>query len=209
MALSETDELPPKPTGKTRVSVVVSGLLIAALLLYFGPALIRPTGSGGHHSRVGEPLPEFSLIACAHVDQDYSTTQAIGKVTLINVWGTWCPPCREEFPHLMQLRAARQNKPDFQFISVVSGAGSDEVQELRSDVMGFLQAMQVTLPVYCDPNTAARLRIAAFLQAEDFAYPTSLVVDRKGIVRGVWLGFRSGDQHDMARLIDQLLAEKS
>lgn len=209
MALSEADKLPPKPTGKTRVSVVVGGLLIAALLLYFGPAWIRLPGSGGHHPRVGETLPEFSLRACAHVDQDFSSTQTIGKVTLINVWGTWCPPCREEFPHLMQLRAARQKNADFQFISVVSGAGSDEVQELRADVTDFLQAMQVTLPVYCDPDTAARLRIAAFLRAEDFAYPTSLVVDRKGIVRGVWLGFRSGDQHDMARLIDQLLEEKS
>ena len=209
MALSESDELPPKPTGKTRLSVVLGGLLIAALLLYFGPQLLRVSGTGGRHPSVGEKLPEFTLTACAHVAEDYSTDQALGQVTLINVWGTWCPPCREEFPHLMELRSTRAARPDFRFISVVSGAGSDEVPVLREDVTAFLRAMRVELPVYCDPNTEARQRIATLLKAEDFAYPTSVVVDRRGTVRGVWLGFRAGDQHDMARLIDQLLAEKS
>ncbi|MGD8526849.1 MAG: TlpA disulfide reductase family protein, partial [Thioalkalispiraceae bacterium] len=67
-----------------------------------------------------------------------------GKVTLINFWASWCPPCVEEIPSLNRLKQAMQDKP-FQLISI-------NYAESRPQVHNFMQQVAVDFPVLIDPQ---------------------------------------------------------
>ena len=56
---------------------------------------------------------------------------------------------------------------------------------------------------------AAREAMVEYLNWEGMGYPTTLVFDRKGIIRGGWIGYTSGDERRLSALVKQLLAEKS
>lgn len=74
------------------------GFAVLAVFLYRGLAL-DPTALPS--ARVGKPLPEFQLPALDGPPIDAATLA--GKVSLLNVWATWCYSCRVEHPYLLQL----------------------------------------------------------------------------------------------------------
>lgn len=55
----------------------------------------------------GKAIPEFQLQQLENPEKIITNNDLIGKVSLLNVWGTWCPSCKHEHPYLMQL--AQQN----------------------------------------------------------------------------------------------------
>ncbi len=65
-----------------------------------------------------------------------------GKPLLINFWATWCEPCREEFPSLVQIDAEYKGKIDFITVSL------DFEEDLKTGVPKFLAAMKATMPTY-------------------------------------------------------------
>ena len=52
---------------------------------------------------IGQPVPAFSLPNLHHLDQTVDESVFRGHVSLLNVWGTWCPSCRHEHPFLLKL----------------------------------------------------------------------------------------------------------
>ena len=75
---------------------------------------------------------------------------------LVNYWATWCDPCREEFPELVQIDARYRPKGlDFIAISL------DDLSDLKTAVPKFLRTMKATMPVYLlnvpDPEPAINL----------------------------------------------------
>ena len=65
-----------------------------------------------------------------------------GKPLLVNFWATWCVPCREEFPELVELDKEYKGKIDFITISL------DDLAEINRDVPKFLKEMKATMPAY-------------------------------------------------------------
>lgn len=65
-----------------------------------------------------------------------------GKPLLINFWATWCDPCREEFPDLVQISEEFRGKVDFLTVSL------DELSEIDGDVPRFLSEMRSKIPAY-------------------------------------------------------------
>jgi len=63
----------------------------------------------------------------------------------------------------------------------------------------------VDLPTYADPRSVARAAVDAVAGFD--GYPTTLILDRQGVIRGVWVGYAPGAERQMQRLIEQLLAE--
>lgn len=112
-----------------------------------------------------------------------------GQVVLINFWGTWCPPCVQEFPHIVELERQYRDRNDFRLLSISSqGRGEmEDVLQLRADVEAFQKARGFALPVYADPQGATRAGLADVVSTGVF--PATFLVDRDGrVIEGV-LGY--------------------
>jgi thiol-disulfide isomerase/thioredoxin len=91
-----------------------------------------------------------------------------GKVVLLNIWATWCVPCREEMPALDKLEAKLGGK-DFAVVAVNIDKGGPE------KAAAFLKETGAThLPLYTDPDG----KLFATLKA--VGMPTTLIIDREG-----------------------------
>ena len=94
---------------------------------------------------------------------------------LVNLWATWCPPCKAEMP-ILQDYYTRHKGEGFTVIAVEDG-------DPTSDVISFINEYGLTFQVWLDPT----------YQATDHVFktknlPSSYVLDRKGNVRLTWVG---------------------
>ncbi len=182
-------------------------LLAAVVLVYLtivgGPGR-QPEGTQG--PAIGRRLPYLQLEPLTGDSQPVSLDDLRGRVTLVNFWGTWCPPCRLEFPEIVELAARFGKQDDFWLYAVSCGQGDDErLDTLRSETLEFLAASKTTLSTYADQNAASRRAMTLALDLDGFAYPTTLVLDRQGTIRGFWVGYGSRTAREMAALIQELL----
>ncbi len=116
-----------------------------------------------------------------------------GKAVLLNVWATWCPPCREEMPSLDRLQSMRGGN-DFEVVALsIDKGGAEKVSPFFEEV-GVGQ-----LKMYLDkPGTSMRaLRIIGL--------PTTILIGEDGSELARWAGPREWDQPDAVAEIDSLL----
>ena len=176
------------------------GSLLAATL-----AAVMLAGCGGSpqdHPAVGRPVGRLPLVRL--FDPDAPPPAFTGKVTLLNFWGTWCPPCRRELPGIARLAARLADDPRFQLVAVSCGSGGrDEIEALAARTRAFLDERQIGIDPWADPDGLARMVVADTLGFN--AFPTTYLIGPEGIVRGVWVGYRPRDEADMARAVVSLL----
>lgn len=97
-----------------------------------------------------------------------------GQVVLVNLWATWCPPCRQEMP---TLQAFYDKYKDDGFVLI--GINQEEPREV---VEPFVAEFGLTFPVWLD------LEYLAEQEFNTSNLPSSYVIDRSGIVRLMWIG---------------------
>ncbi|HZX02051.1 TlpA disulfide reductase family protein [Kribbella sp.] len=101
-----------------------------------------------------------------------------GKVVVLNVWGSWCSPCRKEAPDLVA--AAKELGPSVQFVGL-------NTRDLNpAPAKKFVQEFGVTYPSIYDPDGKSLLRFRG--QISPAAIPTTLVIDKTGKVAGRVVG---------------------
>ncbi len=101
-----------------------------------------------------------------------------GKVVVLNFWGSWCVPCREEASTLSAVAA--QYQP-----SGVSFLGVD-VRDTAASAQAFARSFHVTYPSVSDPSSVITLDFTAVVPIA--GTPTTLVIDRTGHVAGAVFG---------------------
>lgn len=139
------------------------------------------------------PAPDFTLPARAGSAVSLSSLK--GQVVLINVWATWCGPCRKEMPLLEQI-FQRYKGLGFTLLGV-------NVEEDSTLAESFLQDTPVSFPILFDrQNTVSRLY-------EVTAMPSTVIVDRQGRVRFVHHGYQPGTENQYQDQIRSLLRETS
>jgi thiol-disulfide isomerase/thioredoxin len=116
-----------------------------------------------------QPAPDFSGPLLSG-DGQFDLAQARGNVVVLNVWASWCPPCRSEAPALqaVSVELADQN---VQFIGV-------NVRDNRTDARAFEQEFGLTYPSVVDTTGALLLAFRDTLPPS--AIPSTLVIDREG-----------------------------
>ena len=125
--------------------------------------------------RSGDPAP---ALAVASLDGERTVRLADyrGNVLLVNLWATWCHPCREEIPYLGELYHRYRGDG-----LAVLGISVD----LRSDVaavLDYVDEMAIEYEIALDPDQLSREAFAAR------GLPTTLVVNRDGSVAFSWIG---------------------
>lgn len=120
----------------------------------------------------GEMAPDFVLQSSGGATRKLSNYR--GKVVLVNLWATWCPPCIEEMPVLDQLAKDYADKG----LVVIGIAGDDDTQAVRD----FLAKSPVKFEVLFDPGGAIGTRYGIT------GYPETFFVDRQGLLRDKIIG---------------------
>ncbi len=135
---------------------------------------------------VGSAMPEYTALNLDGSKFDLATKR--DKVVLLNVWATWCGPCRYEIPELEKLHIQMAGK-GLEVIGVsVDESGAKSVEE-------FVVNSAMTYPIVLDADG----KIANLLQTS--VLPTSILIDRNGKI--VWKKFGAileGDQ-ELAKAI--------
>jgi thiol-disulfide isomerase/thioredoxin len=207
----ESASEPPRPPFERNSLVTWAGLAAIALLLVaylvFRQRLLDAV-RGEHHVAVGQKLAIVDLHPLTGDVAAVTANDLQGKVTLLNVWGTWCPPCAIEFPYLAAIWQRFQKDEEFQYLSVSCRHDGEEIKnldELRAETVAFLASQRVDHPTYYDPGFATRTSLE-MLGAFN-GYPTTVVLDRDGIIRGVWESPDGIPQ--VEKLVGELLEQKS
>lgn len=204
MNATKPQSAPQRGTGiRLWIFLALVAALVFGYLLVGGRSRV-PSGTEG--PAIGRHLPYLQLEGLTGGAKSVSLDDLTGRVTLLNYWGTWCPPCRREFPHIVDLAEKFGGHDDFRLYAVSCGQGSDESPDaLRGETAAFLKSNQVSLPTFADQNAASRQAMTVALGLDGFGYPTTLVLDRQGVIRGFWVGYEPGTEREMQSLIEELL----
>lgn len=202
-AIAMADEL--RPEGGRIGHWLLLAALAAGVFLY---TLFKPAARNENPSAVGSSLHHLHLAPLTGGGQAVGLDDLQGRVTVINFWGTWCKPCVLEFPHVVALQRRFGQHEPFQLFAVSCGRSHDaDPAELEEDTTAFLSRQDFELRTYFDPEAVTRLAVQEVLGGTSFGYPTTLVFDQKGMIRGAWVGYNPGDERKVEALVEQLLAD--
>ncbi len=165
-------------------AAVLTGLLLVVVLLtgWAGSGHRDVTIVDGNTDAVlyaagHRPLaPEFTGTALTGSKLSFSAYR--GKVVVLNFWGSWCVPCREEASTLSVVAA--QYQP-----SGVSFLGVD-VRDTTASAEAFAHSFHITYPSVSDPSSVITLDFTAVVPIA--GTPTTLVIDRTGHIAGAVFG---------------------
>lgn len=106
-----------------------------------------------------------------------------GKVLMLNIWGTWCGPCRQEMPHLIEMQNTYRDN-GFEVLGLNIG-GNDGQPESIEDIQRFAAEMKLNYTLARSPRQAT----AAFYSiSKQQVVPQSMLIDREGHIRGIFVG---------------------
>lgn len=133
-------------------------------------------GSGGALTRIAPdqraPAPTVSGVQLGADTKTVSTADYPGKVIVLNVWGSWCSPCRQEAAGLQAASVA--TKADAQFVGLNTRDFAPAAPE------AFVRTQGITYPSIFDPSGRSLLELSG--QVPPSAIPSTLVLDRQGRV---------------------------
>jgi cytochrome c biogenesis protein CcmG, thiol:disulfide interchange protein DsbE len=124
-------------------------------------------------AKVQFPAPEIRLTDIQ--GHSHSLADYRGQVVLVNLWATWCLPCKQEMP-ILQSFYNRYKEAGFVIIAINDG-------DPAADVLQFVKDYELTFPVWLDPTYIATEQ--AFNAP---GLPTSFVIDRNGTIQLTWVG---------------------
>ena len=151
------------------------------------------SGGSGGVVEVGKPAPDLS-IQTLNGKGTVSIQSLSGKIAVIDFWATWCAPCRVVVPKLGALQA----RYGAQGLNVL-GVSTEDAQ----DVALFAQRMDVRYAVAVDKHAQTTRSYGVV------SLPTLVVIDKRGIVRDVAVGYDSSEDARLESSVRSLLAERA
>jgi thiol-disulfide isomerase/thioredoxin len=183
------NEAPP-PNPRMRRSALLIGivaLVAGAAGAYFSLSRPAAKGDGVFAAEAPKAMPELRFEDSA--GRPKSLADFRGKVVLLNLWATWCAPCRDEMPALDRLQA-QLGSPSFEVVALSVDQQGPEIAH------SFLTETGVkSLAFYIDRSAQAAFKVNAP------GLPATLLVDRNGREIGRHLGAVKWDSPDVVALL--------
>ena len=164
------------------------------LRIVVGAAALGLAAAGGLYGlgRRGPQLaPDFSVPDLG--GQAVRLSALRGKVVLLNLWTTWCPPCREEMPSMERLYARLRDR-DFQLLAI------SQDEDGKRAVEPFVRDLGLSFPVLVDPEHQVGDRYGVW------GYPESFLIDRNGYVVERVIGPRDWASAASVAALESLIA---
>jgi peroxiredoxin len=144
---------------------------------------------------IGNPAPDFSVKLLARSGARVSLANLRGQVVVLDFWGTYCGPCRQEMPKLEAL-SAKYSPAGLRVIGI-----SEDEPDDKDKIMGFAASHGAKFAIAWDEDRSVAHRY------KPDTMPSSYTIDRRGLVRYVHVGYRDGDEVQMEKEVQGLLAQ--
>lgn len=182
-------------TDKSRwTALLITVIALGAVWIYLSRDLTANAGaSAPPNPQVGFSAPDFTLDS---INGDaIKLSDLRGKVVVINLWASWCPPCRAEMPAIDAVY--RQQRADGLVVLAVNTLFQDDEASARK----FIQDLSLSFPIVFDRDgvMSRKYRLQAM--------PTTFFVGRDGVIRDIVFGGPMSEALVNSK-IEKLLAEK-
>ena len=199
-AQEQRDQEVDQVRHRRRVVVLLATASLAGLGVYYGRSEFI--------SIAGESAPRFSMQAeprrlpnLMFADGDgraMSLEQLRGKVVLLNIWATWCTPCRKEMPSLDRLQRQLGSR-EFEVVALSIDKGASGVALVKA----FYKSVGVTsLRIYHDPEGAVGFDLGVI------GVPATLLIDKEGRELGRVNGAAAWDSRESIALLERYTGRK-
>jgi peroxiredoxin len=118
-----------------------------------------------------------------------------GKVVFLNIWATWCPPCREEMPSMERLYKELKGQ-DFEILAVSIDASGTKA------VATFVREYGLTFPVLLDPTGTTKSLYGTT------GVPESFIINREGLIEQIMIGPMDWATPDVVRFFRDLIQKR-
>lgn len=120
----------------------------------------------------GSKAPEFTLVGLD--GKQHQLSEYKGKTVMVNFWGTFCPPCKDEMPAI-QNQYDKLNKQNAEFLALNLG-------ESKITVQSFVEQYKINFPILLDDKEEVRKRYGVM------QYPTTFFIDPEGKIAKIRIG---------------------
>lgn len=176
-----------------RRTLLASGLPLGLMALSGMPVAAAPPSGFVMHAK---PLALPTVAFQASDRQKRSLDDFRGRVVLLNLWATWCAPCRAEMPTLDALQMLLGG-PGFEVVALSLDRGG------ANDVESFYRELGLRhLAVYVDPSTDAQRSLGVF------GLPTTLLIDAGGFELGRLIGPTEWDSREMVGFLRSFINQR-
>lgn len=178
----------------SRVPYLLAGIAVLAVVAL-------AWASRGRFTPVGPGAPAPSFEAHDLEKRPMGLEDFRGRVVLLNVWATWCPPCLEEMPSMQRLYESYEGR-DFDVVAVSVDAREGQTDDFGrpgGDIGAFADSLGLTFSILHDPSG----RIQEIYQMT--GVPESFVIGRDGMIYKRVTGATEWDAPEHRQLIDRLL----
>ncbi len=182
-------------TPKARQTLIFGAVAVIIGLLFAGTKLLTNQLS---LVEPGTKAPNFEAVTLDTPPRTKSLDEYRGKVILLNVWATWCEPCRVEMPSIEALHKSLGPK-GLQVIAV-----SVDDPGFESQVRDFVKQYSLTFQILYDPDTLGIRK-----QFQTTGYPETFIIGKDGLIRRKLIGATDWNSTSNRALIEHLLAETS
>lgn len=162
------------------IYVIITALVLGTGWIYLSrvPRENTTDGSPPPSPREGFSAPGFTLELLSDSDpkQEVSLADYRGQVVMINIWATWCPPCRAEMP------AIQEAYQEYKDQGLVVLALNTTFQDSEADVRAFVTEFELSFPILLDRTGDVSMRYQLR------GLPSTYFIDRKGVIQSVVVG---------------------